>query len=194
MSWESERPNMILTLENIDELERIYTSSSQIFPGCHQDHYYVIKSHDPNYVYGICTAKNIFKALKKFMKKQAFKGGKDKEYVNHWRWFPRNMNYAGDGEKSHPEGGYIMHYYNSREPNDDDVSQREFTRLEEMNQNTKDEWNQMNSNVIKPPFYRGGDPLTKLGLGIGLDNLWWCESNRSIAFTKYTKEEIILEI
>ena len=95
MSWESERPNMILTLENIDELERIYTSSSKIFPGCHPDHYYVIKSHDPNYVYGICTAKNIFKALKKLMKKQAFTGGKNKEYVNHWRWFPRNMHYAG---------------------------------------------------------------------------------------------------
>jgi len=193
MSWESERPNLILTLENIDELERIYKEANKIFPGCHPDHYYVIKSHDPNYVYGLCKAKTIFQALKRLMKKQSFSSDKEREYVNHWRWFPRNMNYAND-ENSHPEGGYIIHYYNSRYPNDPELDQREFTRLKEMNENTRKTWAEMNSNTIKPPFYKGGDPFKKLGIGLQFDDLWWCESNRNVGFTKYTKKELILVI
>jgi len=193
MSWESERPNIILTLENIDEIEEIYNSASKLLEGISFRDYYVIKSHDPDWVYGISRAKNIFKALKRIMADQNYSDGKDREYINHWRWIPRLSHYANE-EKPRSEGGYLTHYYNSRYPNDEEIEHREFSKLSEMNQHTIDHWNEMNSKLINPPFYRGGDPYRKLGIGMKVQDLWWCESNRSIGFSKRTKKDLILEI
>jgi hypothetical protein len=182
MSWEYEDKNIILTLENLDKIEEAY--SSRLFNGIELNSYYVIKSWNPDYFYGISNSVGIFTALRRIMKRCYFggTGSNDTEYLNHWRWYPGSS------------GGTLKHWYTSRDLVDGPESKKEFTRLKEMNQETQDFWNKMNSLTIDPPFYKGGDPLKKLGLGIKITDLWWCSNNTHVYFRKRDKKELILEI
>ena len=189
----AEGPNVIITLEDFDELEKAY--SSVLFPGLLEGGYYKISSYNPSYTYGYCSTEKFFKALKKMLQKGNYKGGKEREYLNHWRWFPRRIRYAND-DKVQPEGGTIVHYYTSKDLEKCEDFKGDFTKLSEMNENTIDQWEKLNSMIIKPPFSRGGDPLKKMGLGRNIiENLWWCDNeNQSVQFSKIDLKKIILEI
>jgi hypothetical protein len=186
-------PNVIITLEDFDELEESY--SSVLFPGLAKESYYEISSYNPKYTYGYCSTQNFFKALKKVIQKNNYKSNKEREYLNHWRWFPRKIWYAKD-DKVHAEGGHIVHYYTSRDLVKCEDFRGDFTLLSEMNQNTQYQWNKLNSEIIKSPFSRGGNPLKKMGLGKNnIEDLWWCDNdNQSVGFSKMDLKKLILEI
>lgn len=188
-----EGPNIIITLENFDQIEKSY--SEILFPGLIKGGYYEISSHTPNCTYGYCSTEKFFKALKKIIFDENYENDKDREYLNHWRWFPRNTWYGRDS-KLHEEGGHIVHYYTSRNLGSGKDFKKDFTRLSEMNDNTIAQWNRLNSQIIQIPLFRGGNPLKKLGLGIdNIRDLWWCDSeNQMIGFHLMDLEKLILEI
>lgn len=194
MSWEYEGDNLIITEKNIDELEKAY--SSILVPGFHPDDYYIISSWNPDYPYGVCKASGFFNVIRALMKENSFgkydKPG-EKETLNHWRWYPSGSWHVNDEERR-PQGGSLKHWYTSRDIDEKTGKLEDWSKLSDMNQNTQDSWNKLNSRIIKPPFYRGGDLFEKLGIGIKITDLWWCSNPGHINFSARTKEKIILEI
>jgi hypothetical protein len=190
MDWEYERPNIVITWENIDELENTF-KFPHLFPGLKDGNYYIISSSRSKYTYGVCSAKEFFSALREVMKDVQFKSSKDREVINHWRWYPRLGHYANE-ENPRSEGGSIVHFYTSRDLDKNGNPKEDFTRLSEMNQNTKDCFASLKANEIKT-FSRGGSPFKKLGIGI-MDDLWWCDGNGDISFSSRDSNRIILKI
>jgi hypothetical protein len=115
-------PNIILTMENIDIISEIYSSKKDnlIFDGISKNRIFLIQSCGGgwDHVYGICSSDNFFKVLKSFLHKEFYKNDKNREFLNHWRWYPRNISYGNKPGKIYPEGGRLIHYYTSRDLTD----------------------------------------------------------------------------
>ena len=189
MSWEYEDKFFLITEGNIDELEKLHNEGN-LLSGVLNDDYYVITSSSAKYTEGITSGKRIFEAIREMIKKTKFSSDKyGKEYLNHWRWFPRNMHYANE-KNLRPEGGTLVHMYTYREPDHEDPEYRDFTRLSEYREDIQKR-ETMKGKLLNG-FSRNGDPMKALGIGMG--EISWTHGNGHITFSHRKKGKTILTI
>lgn len=180
---------IFITEENIGDLERDHNKGF-FLSGIKEDDFYILKSREPDYIYGITTGKKIFLAIRKLINDTKFSNNENWEFLNHRRWIPRNILYAKD-QKIHPEGGSLHHYYTSRSLDDKGMPERDFTRLSQYSETTR-ERESIKDLILNKRFSKDGNIFEKLDIGVG--EVLWTSSSREISFIHYNKNNLIIEI